>query len=81
MAFPPKLVAEQLTSIDAVSSGAPRPGGRGRLASCCHLPQSCLSLMRTCGRGPDLSSIPYQPPHPVQFLKPLLSRSSCRLWS
>ena len=56
MAFPPKLVAEQLTSIDAVSSGAPRPGGRGRLASCCHLPQSCLSLMRTCVVGVQISA-------------------------
>ncbi|XP_044937915.1 uncharacterized protein LOC123392541 [Mustela putorius furo] len=31
--FPPKLVAEQLTYMDAVSSWAPRAGGQGRLFS------------------------------------------------
>lgn len=81
MAFPPRLVAEQLTSMDAVSSGASRPGP----GQACSLPSSAPNLpfpdVGLCGRGPDLSSTPYQPHHPVPFLKPLLSLPSCRPWS
>lgn len=51
MAFPPKLVAEQLTSIDAVSSGASRPGP----GQACFLPSSAQNLpfrdVGLCGRA------------------------------
>ena len=80
MDFPPKLVAEQLTSIDVVSSWAPRTG----LGQACFLLSSAPDLpfpdVGLYGRGPNLSSITYQPHQPVQFLKHLLSLSSCRLW-
>ena len=46
--FPPRLVAEQLTYMDAVSSWAPRVGGQGRLFFCSQLPCTCcFSLMWT----------------------------------
>ncbi|XP_047602190.1 ral-GDS-related protein-like [Lutra lutra] len=46
--FPPRLVAEQLTYMDAVSSWAPRVGGQGRLFFCSQLPYTCcFSLMWT----------------------------------
>lgn len=45
--FPPKLVAGQLTYMDAVSSWAPRVGGQGRLCYCSQLPYTCFSLMWT----------------------------------
>ncbi|XP_032158834.1 uncharacterized protein LOC116567701 isoform X1 [Mustela erminea] len=45
--FPPKLVAEQLTYMDAVSSWAPRVGGQGRLVFCSPLPYTGFSLMWT----------------------------------
>lgn len=45
--FPPKLVAEQLTYMDAVSSWAPRAGGQGRLFFCSPLPYTGFSLMWT----------------------------------
>lgn len=48
MAFPPKLVAEQLTSIDAVSSGASRPGP----GQACFLPSSAPNRL-----SPDVACV------------------------
>ncbi|XP_057168721.1 ral-GDS-related protein-like isoform X1 [Ursus arctos] len=77
--FPPRLVAEQLTYMDAVSSWALRVG-QGQafllLSPAPHLP---FPDVDSYGLGPNLSSTTSQPCQPIKALSPKLSLSSCGL--